>query len=426
MPTIDLHPHQQRAYASKTRITVLSAGIQSGKTQFGALWLGEQMMQAKPGQNLIIAAPTYKILTQATLPHFLGLFKRFGTYQKVDSYFEVHGTGVRVWIRSLTDPNALEGIKEVRGAWVDEGGLISRYAWENVDGRTAFLQAPIVISTTPYALNWLFQMWQQWKKGLRDDVTFIQFRSIDNPYFPVAEYERQKRLLHPRRFAMKYDGEFGKMEGLVYQNLKAIPSKALPAGTRYFGGIDWGFTHPFALTIRAVTPEGVHYRVAEYCKAGLTVDRIVDVVKARKQLYNIEMFVCDPADPEKILALNEAGCPAIAGENSIRMGIDIHDQLMREDRFFVFEDENPFGLDEYNTYHYPEVKELQFNDDAKEQLPVDANNHGCDSDRYVSVYLHRSLHKSTPQVPDGRRPEGYNARIEWLKRGGASRFSTTL
>jgi PBSX family phage terminase large subunit len=391
-------------------------------THTGALWIGTKAAGAQPGDNVIIAAPTYKMLQQATLPKFLGTYKHFGTYHKVDSIFKFHN-GVTAYIRSLTDPEALEGMTNVVACWLDEGGLISRYAWENVQGRTAFKQAPVLITTTPYALNWLFHLWEQWKEGKRTDVQFVEFTSKDNPYFPDEEFERQRRLLDSRRFQMKYMGKFGQMEGLVYENVLYCKSHKLPSGTRYLAGIDWGFTNPCAISIRAITPEGIHYRVAEFYKSGMTMDEVVAVCQQRKHIYNIELFIGDPSAPANIEALNRGGVPCIGGNNDVRRGIDKQSRLFKEEMFFIFEDDNPIGRDEYSTYHYPEPKEYKIDEDVKEPEPVKANDHGCDADRYVTMYL--STAQPTRRAGDGqekRIPEDAMKRLEWLKRGGSSRF----
>src|SRR6185436_3561587 len=100
---------------------------------------------------------------------------------------------------------SMEGITNVRGAWCDEAGQMSRYFFENVEGRCALKQAPIFITTTPYSMNWLAELVEAAQKG-DPDSKVIQLRSIDSPYFPKSEYERQKAKLDPRRFAMKYEG----------------------------------------------------------------------------------------------------------------------------------------------------------------------------------------------------------------------------
>jgi PBSX family phage terminase large subunit len=422
---ITLHKFQETAFTSTKKVTVSAAGIQSGKSLTGAIWIIARAASINPDDNLIICAPTYKILSQATIRTFLKLAKDMGTYHKVDAIFKFHH-GPTVYIRSLTDPNAMEGITDVEGAWLDEGGLISRYAYENVEGRCAFRSAPIMITTTPYSLNWLYQAWKDWKKDLTPDTEFIIYRSIDNPYFPQAEYDRQKRKLDPVRFAMKYMGQFGQMEGLVYPNLKFIRARPLPTGTKYYGGIDWGFTNPFALTIRAVTPDGLQYRVGEYYKSGLTVEEQIQAVKSRHALYNFELFIADPSNPAAIKAFNQAGLRCIGGKNDIVEGIDKHRELINSERYFVFEEENPYGFDEYQSYHYPEPKDLKIDEDEKEQVPVDKNNHSIDADRYVTMYLTQAVEQRkvpvTPSSGDKEPPNDALKRLNWLKKGGSSRY----
>jgi PBSX family phage terminase large subunit len=419
MPKFTLHKFQERAFLTPKPIKVMVAGIQSGKTITGALSTGSTMPKLAAHENMIMCAPTYKILNQATLPTFLNIFGNCGEHKKLDAEFHIHGGG-KIYIRSLTDPNSMEGITNVRHIWLDEGGLISRYAWENVLGRAAFKQAPVIVTTTPYALNWIYQLWKEWKAGKREDVEFIQFRSIDNPHFPLAEFERQMKILDSRRFKMKYCGEFGKMEGLVYEEINLCKARELPSGTKFYGGIDWGYTNPFALTIRAVTPQNFHYRVSEFYKSGLVIDEIINVCRSRRTQFGIEYFVADPSSPSQIRSMNEAGLTCIPGDNRVRAGTDLQIKMIKEERFFVFEDENPLGIDEYNSYHYPEPKDYKIDQDQKEQEPVDSHNHGIDADRYVSMHLEGASKKHGGQIPTNKMPEDNLRRIEWLKRGGKS------
>lgn len=417
MPTFRLHKYQETAFTSDKQIIVMVAGIQSGKTITGSLSLGASLGSLGT-DNMIMCAPTYKILNQATLPTFLNTFGHCGEYKKLDAEFKVHGGGT-IFIRSLTDPNSMEGITNVRKIWLDEGGLISRYAWENVLGRAAFKEAPVIVTTTPYSLNWLYLLWKEWDAGKRDDCEFVQFSSIDNPYFPQKEFERQRRILDSRRFNMKYRGQFGKMEGLVYEQINLCKAKELPAGTKFYGGVDWGYTNPFALTIRALTPYGEHYRVGEFYKSGLVIDEIINICRARRDFYNIEYFIADPSSPSQIQSFNNAGLSCIPGENSVRMGTDIQIKLIKEERFFIFEDENPLGIDEYNSHHYPEPKDYKIDQDQREQEPVDSHNHGIDADRYVSVHLVGSEKKYSAKVGGkNQMPQDQARRLAWLKRGG--------
>jgi len=421
---IELHKFQEKAFYSKKKITIMSAGIQSGKTFTGALCQGDRIWNSPKDGNHIIVAPTYKMLQQATLPKFLSLYEKYGKYNDQKGVFKFR-FGPTVYIRSSTDPHSIEGITDVYSIWADEAGMFSKYFWENVEGRAALKRAPIYITTTPYYLNWLYHIVEEARKGKRDDILLLEFKSIDNPYFPREEYFRQKALLDPVRFAMKFDGVFGRIEGLVFKEIHTMASIKMPVGTRYFGGVDWGYTHPFVLVVRAYTPDGKHYRVAEFYKTGLLIDEMTDIAKSYKAIYNIEMFICDPAEPKSIASFNKEKLNAIPGNNNIMLGLSEHNKLIKQKRFFIFDDTNPFGTDEYSAYHYPEKKDLKIDQDQKEQMPVDADNHGIDADRYVTMFLEagKAGKRLTPKnnTDNSGIPRDQLKRLEWLKRGGSSR-----
>jgi len=333
--------------------------------------------------------------------------------------------GSTVYFRTGTHPDSAEGIQNVRRVWLDEGGKVSLYFFENLMGRAARVEAPIDITTTPYALNWLAALAKAHKAGKRPDVSLVHCKSIESPYFSKAEYERQKGLLDPRRFAMKYDGEFGQIVGLVYDLIDTclVKSQPLPEGTRYYAGIDWGYVDPFCLVVRAVTPNGQHFRVAEYYKSYLTISDIVNVVKSYHGIYKFLMVYCDPSQPSAIQSLCQAGIPALGALNDIRAGIDCHYELMKSGRYFVFEDQNPLGLDEFHSYHYPEEKELAYDESRKPRdiIPVDNHSHGMDAERYVSYSLmqYQGI-KVAPKAPHDstKAPLDLTKRLAWLKRGG--------
>jgi PBSX family phage terminase large subunit len=426
MPTIKLFPKQEHFYFKDNRINVYVGGIQSGKTTGGGLKMYSLglLKHRSPDDNFIIAADTYKTLSQATIPKFLTFAKGLGSLNRQSGEFKTHW-GSTIYLRTATEPESMEGITNVRRIWVDEAGKTSRYFFENVMGRAAFKEAPIDLTTTPYAMNWLAALCEEATEGKREDVNFVNCRSIDSPYFPKAEYERQKKLLDPRRFAMKYDGVFGKMEGLVYDLYEEclIQSFPLPPGTKFYAGVDWGyFPDPFALVLRAVTPEGRHYRIGEYFKNYLTIDDIVKTVGSYHGIYHFERVICDPSQPAHIEELNRKGIPASPADNDIRFGIDLHYSLMKQGRFFIFKDMCPTGVDEYSTYHYPEQKELSVDQSLKDsaRVPVSQNDHGLDADRYLSRELLRldgpKIIPKVPRVPGtGPMPMDLMERSKWLR-----------
>ena len=375
---------QELVLFSEKRIVVAATGIQWGKTLSGAMWLKMMMhTYTSDDDNFIITSPSFPILSQSTLPPFLKIMEGWGKHDKKENCFRMRGGGT-CWFRTGTNPDSVVGITNVRAILCDEAGLYTLYFWENIQARSSYCKAPIRIVTSPYSLNWLYKEIIRPKMKdpeARPDVDLIQAASKENPTFPEDEYEAKRLTMDPVRFQMMYGGNWGRMEGLVYkcyhEQENRVEAFKLPAGTRVFAGVDWGYSHPFVIVIRAITPTGQHYQIGEFYKTGMTIDKKKEIAKGLMQIHNIELFLADPANPDDIEAFNVAGLPCVGANNSIRKGIDAHYELIATRRYKIFVGTSPYTEDELEVYHYPEPKNLKPDQDDKEQLPVDKDNHCC-------------------------------------------------
>ena len=413
---------QEDIVFSEANETYAIVGIQYGKTTAGAWWLKRQMFKhTNRSDNFIIAAPTYKIMDQSTLPAFLSIMDGFGTYKAGSAEFHLNGGG-KCFMRTGTDPDSVVGITNVRGVWGDEAGKFTKYFWENLRARASFKQAPKMFTSTPYAMNWMFKdVLKPYKSGTLQDALIVQAKSCDNPYFPMEEYLKRKATMDPRRFNAVYNGEFEKMHGLVYdcfdEDVHIVPQFMLPHGTRYIAGIDWGTTHPFVIAVRGITPDGGHFQVSEFYKTGLTLMDMIIAANKLKQIWDIQMFYCDPSQPGYIEEFNRNGLPAIGSDNDIKKGIDLHYSLIKSGKYKIFKATSPYTIDELESYHYQEPADLGPNDKDKEQLPVDQENHCLDANRYATLMTYHSSNVRTPKVPtNDRRHESNEARIKRLQR----------
>ena len=391
---------------SKKRIAIAGTGIQWGKTDSGVIWLKSMMhVHTDASDNFIVASPSYKILEQSTLPPFMKLMEGCGRLDRQNMCFHIHNGG-KVWFRTGQNPDSVVGITNVRAILADEAGLYSRYFWYNLQARASFKESPVRIVTSPYSLNWLYTDFiRPYKKGdeyVRQLVDLVQATSAENPYFPANEYEDRRRTMDPRRFNMIYGGNFDKAEGLVYdcfdQDMHQCDKMLLPDGTVNYAGVDWGYRDPFVISVRSVTPLGMHYRVGEFFKPQQTIDQMIAAASRFKDLFNIQRFYCDPSRPEYISLFNQHGLRAVAADNSIRLGIDRHYELIKSGLYSVFRGTSPHCLDEYEQYHYPELKETKVDQVQKTELPVDSNNHCMDTERYLSMALYKPLGKKRNRV----------------------------
>jgi len=390
---IQLHKFQDEAIFSKERFIALVAGLQSGKTVAGAVYARIQF-DAYPQDSGLIAAPTYKILTQSTLPKFFELnpdLKKY--YKKGDNEISIPNRGT-IFIRSTENPNVLEGMT-LRWAWLDEAGQMKLDAWINIQGRLSILQGKLFITTTPYTLNWLYtDFYEQFKKKT-PEYKVVQFKSCDNPYFPKEEYDRVKSTMDARTFRRRYDGLFEKMEGLVYDDfgIADIVEPRIINFKEVICGIDWGYNHPTAIAVIGITNDNEYYLIDEYYKSGKVTDEIIEKIKYFQDLHKIRFYYPDPAEPDRLEQMKRAGLhprEVNKGAGSIIKGIDSVRSLIRQNRFKVF-NTCKYAIEEFNLYTYPEK------DESKDEEPIKENDDLMDAIRYA-IYTYQPLRNYLPII----------------------------
>jgi hypothetical protein len=215
-----------------------------------------------------------------------------------------------------------------------------------------------------------------------------------------------------RRFNMVYGGRFERMEGLVYdcfdEDENTIEPSDFPEGTIFYAGIDWGYTDPFVLLVRAVTPNGKHVQVSEYYKPGLTLPQMIEIARQKKEVWDIKRFYADPSQPGFIEEFNRRGLICTAANNDIRVGIDIHYELIKTRRFQIWKRSSPHTVDEITMYHWPDPQDLKPDQDGKERNPVKQQDHAMDAMWYLSIMTYKAggrmltpiITDETPKVVD--------------------------
>lgn len=263
--TMELHFHanQWRAWDSEKRFVLVLAGTQGGKTSFGPHWLYREICWRGAGDYMVVT-PTYPLLEKKALPEFRRIFEgalKLGTYVggslKTFTFSEegelrTFGTKqekrTTVMFGHAQDPDSLESAT-AKGAWLDEAGQkkFKLGSWEAILRRLSIHQGRVLITTTPYNLGWLKQkFWDEWTAAKQNhpDVDVIRFRSIDNPAFPRAEYERARRDLPLWKFDMFYNGYFTRPAGLIYDSFSEVehvqPRFAIPDDWPRYLGLDFG------------------------------------------------------------------------------------------------------------------------------------------------------------------------------------------
>lgn len=209
----NFHRSQLRAWDSDKRVVVICAGNQSGKTVSGPPWLHREIKRCGPGDYLVVA-PTFKLLNKKALPQFLQLFEtllKLGRYNKSEHVFNVSPEGEEklfgskqdtptvIFFGYAEDPESLESAT-AKAAWLDEAGQrkFKLASWQAILRRLGIHEGRVLITTTPYDLDWLkTKLYDPWKAG-SELIDWINFESKDNPTFPITEWNRAKADLPAR------------------------------------------------------------------------------------------------------------------------------------------------------------------------------------------------------------------------------------
>ena len=212
-----LHHGQVEADISTARVTLVLAGTQSGKTSFGPCWLDGKINEFGPGEY-IAASATHDLMTLKMLPELIGFFRGClgWEYRASDRVIQTANGAYKIFLRSGHQPESLESAT-AKAAWLDEWGqsCVPVESWEAVMRRLALSRGPVLITTTPYSLGWLYQ--QVYKRAIGGDPNYkvVSFASYMNPIFPRQEYIDARNRLPAWKFDMFYRGLFTRPAGLI-------------------------------------------------------------------------------------------------------------------------------------------------------------------------------------------------------------------
>jgi len=371
---IKLHPKQWEALNCDNQFIACISGVQGGKSFLGSVW-AQKKINEFPDKSGAIIAPTYKILIQSTLEKFFQIFPEYKKFYKQQQGIIELPTGGKIFIRSADDPLGLEGMT-LNWAWLDEAGMMKRLVWQIIRSRVSVAKGQVLITTTPYFENWLYrEFFIPWKENRDNKLSVFTWKSIDNPYFPKDFYEEEKARLSPKEFARRYEGEFVKMSGLVYELEEHHIIKEAPQNYDIvIAGIDWGYNNPSAIAVIGVKDK-VFYLIDEFYESQKTTADVIQKAKIFYQQYRVNEWYPDPAEPDRMEEMRRAGLYPKETNKDIKFGISKVQEVLRG-RFYVL-DKCVNAIEEFNTYHYDEEK--------MKELPVKENDHLMDAIRYAIV-----------------------------------------
>lgn len=379
-------------YAATTLAAI--AGTGGGKTALGSWWLVDRM-ERYPGYTWGVAEPTYQMLEKIILnspdperPDLLTWLALLGfkpDYKAVTRIIKTNRGDI--YLGSADKPDTMQG-PALRGYWLDEAGMMSLEAYETALQRVSFYEGQTLLTTTPYNRGWLKT--EVWDKQDDDDLKCRRWRSVDNPRFPKASYERMKARMSKHRHAMMYDASFERPEGMIYSDFKddrdVIEPFQIPKTWNRYVGMDFGPVHFAVLWIaeepRKENPRRIIYR--EYMRGGLTTrEHALELARLSKGERILRIIGGAPSEDQWRRDLTEAGwyCqrPPI---KEVEAGIDRVITLHKTAKYQVFS-----TCTHYLAQKADYRRKLDEDRLPTEQIDHKDKYHFMDAERYVAAYI---------------------------------------
>lgn len=283
-----LYPKQNAAIFCAARYGVVEASTKAGKTAGCMVWLLEQAIRGKAGQNFWWVAP---IRDQAKI-----VFRRLKRSIPAETYTanETELTitlkhGATLWFKGADHPDSLYG-DDVRAAVIDEATRVKQEAWHAVRSTLTATGGPLrIIGNVKGRKNWAYQLARKAEAGEADMhyAKLTAYDAVEAGVLKREEIENAKALLPERVFRELYLAEPADDGGNPF-GLDAIAACVGPMSSRApvaFGidlakSVDW--TVPAGLD-----EDGALASFDRFQKPWeATIDRLVDIIGSTPTLVD--------------------------------------------------------------------------------------------------------------------------------------------
>lgn len=380
-----------RFWNYKGRYVVCKGSRASKKSKTTALWHIAKMMEY-PLANTLVIRKTERTLRDSCFSDLMWAINRLG----VDRYWKVTvsplemtytPTGQKILFRGMDDPFKLSSISVSKGSlcwvWIEEAYEISREAdFDTLDESVRGELPEGYFKRLTLTLNpWNEHHWikARFFDNPSDNVLALTTNYLMNEFLDDADRKvfDDMKARNPRRYQVAGLGNWGVVEGLVYENWKEqvfMLNEVQNAVTCC--GLDFGYTQdPSAFVVMFLNQSEKKLWVwDEFYEKGFSNRRIFE--KIQELGYAKEKITADSAEPKSIDELYGYGLRikgAKKGKDSIMNGIQwIQDlEIIIHPRCVNF-------LTEIQNYQW---KEDRFGKKINE--PVDDFNHLMDASRYA-------------------------------------------
>lgn len=378
----------------KGRYRVCKGSRASKKSKTTALWFIYNIMKYK-GANLLVVRKTYRTLKDSCYTELKWAIHRLG----VDAFFNCTQapleityipTGQKIYFRGLDDPLKVTSITVDVGSlcwlWIEEAYEINSEADfdmlnESIRGE---VEAPLFKQITLTFNPWNDRHWLKARFFDKpdNDTLAITTNYTCNEWLDKADLQvfESMKVKNPRRYQVAGLGNWGIVDGLVYENWKEqefnLDDVRTSATTSVFG-LDFGYTND---------PSALFCGILDVRNKKLWVfDEMYEKALSNKDIYNNivnmgfvkEQIIADCAEPKSIEELKYYGIRRIQGAKKGKDSINNGIQWIQELEIIVHPRCVNF-LTEISNYQWDSDK---FGN--KVNKPIDCFNHLMDAMRYA-------------------------------------------
>lgn len=329
----------------KGRYRVVKGSRASKKSKTAALWYITKIME-HPGANLLVIRKTFRTLKGSCFTELKWAIKRLGVEEfwdipKSELELTYKPTGQKIYFRGLDDPLKVTSITVDVGSlcwmWIEEAYEVMNEADfdildESIRGQVDDgLFKQITLTFNPWnEHHWIKKRFFDAEANI--DILALTTNYMCNEFLDDADkkvFETMKKN-NPRRYRVAGLGEWGIVDGLIYENWEEKEFKLDYVKTidliKSTFGLDFGYTNdPSALFCGMVDITGkTIYVFDEMYKKGMSNEAIYQEITDMG--YRKERIRADSAEPKSIDRLRELGLsnirPARKGKDSVNNGID--------------------------------------------------------------------------------------------------------
>lgn len=377
-----LTPSQKLIAKDTHRFRILSCGRRFGKTTEAIEEIKGKALSANESDKIVYIAPTYQQARDIAWDMLKKELKPIITKAN-ESRLELEvqnkdGKSVSIMLRGWEAVESLRGQKFIFIV-IDEVAMMRNFwiGWQEVL-RPALTdtKGDCLFISTPKGFNHFYDLYNLQDKD--QDYKSFHFTTYDNPYIPVEEIDKARQELPENRFAQEYLADFRKAEGLVYKDFDrskhTFDDYTNIREIKRIIGVDFGFTNPTAILTISIDYDNTYWVRSEFYKTNKTTEEIINYCKT----LNGNEFYPDPAEPDRIKQMQDAGLNVQEVSKDIEFGITCVQQMFRTNKLRIHKDCINL-ISELETYHYPDKKPEK----NEAELPVKENDHACDALRYA-------------------------------------------